>query len=196
MPSVWPFIALLPAAASFNGMPLTIKPAAWLASASKGYCGETDDRERGDCEIGDQGNLGLPNSATLTWAAASRECLRRCADCSRCNFVSLSISFKDCSWYRQCTSLKHKVNGFRSGLAKNLSLALSKRRQKPVQRGEQTKRASLRMRTEGTPTQWPWFAPHSAVHVALLLCGKIGTLADPSSWVPPDKVWNVARPYN
>lgn len=162
----------------------------WLAAASRGYCGETSDREQGDCAIGDQGNLGLPRRASLSWATAANECLRRCSECSRCNFISLSISFKDCSWYHQCPSLKHKVSGFRSGLARNHSIVLLTRRQRRALRNvTRKKRAALRLRTgEGEPIQWPWFAPYPSVRVALLLCGKIGTLADPSSWIPPDQV--------
>ena len=30
------------------------------------------------------------------------ECSRRCEDCKRCNYISYSLHFRDCSWYHSC----------------------------------------------------------------------------------------------
>ena len=174
--------------------------AAWLRSASHGYCGETNDFERGDCEIGDQGNLGLwkvgPSAAnwkTAGWPAAASACLALCSRCTRCRFVSLSLQFQDCSWYNKCPRLKHKVNGFRSALARpNSSTARTPRVPGRLARAGPKDR-TLRRRLRQVPTtgslKWPWFAPHehARLRVAVLLFGKIGTLVDPSSWVAPDR---------
>lgn len=40
----------------------------------------------------------------------------RCAGCERCNFVSVSLQHKDCSWYHNCDpkSLQLTPQGFRT----------------------------------------------------------------------------------
>ena len=55
-------------------------------------------------------------AADRTLAAAW--CLGRCARCSRCRFVSLSPTHRDCSWFHACAGrLSASVAGFVTGAA-------------------------------------------------------------------------------
>ena len=55
------------------------------------------------------------------WRIAVHECLRACARCARCRWVSVSRLHLDCSWFLRCkgaargSSLEHTVPGFLSG---------------------------------------------------------------------------------
>ncbi|KAL1530778.1 hypothetical protein AB1Y20_001676 [Prymnesium parvum] len=164
----------LPTTASILVTPST-NVSAWLATASRGYCAETNDREAGDCSLGDQGAFGLSAAARHSWPAAAAECLARCAACPRCRHVSLSLAFADCSWYHSCPRLKRRLEGFLSAAARGVHAAPPPRRRR---RARRELRAALRL---GGP--WPWLSPPRHASVALLLCGKIGSLHDPSSWL-------------
>ncbi|MDC0525799.1 hypothetical protein OAO87_02275 [bacterium] len=85
----------------------------WLAASLPGHCGETAAGDRGDCYSGDRGNLGLADASN--WTAAVEACLVRCARCARCRYVSLSLKWRDCSWYHECTARSREVFCFRSG---------------------------------------------------------------------------------
>ena len=92
--------------------------AAWLAQAAPGHCGATDTRKKLDCEAGGKGALGLhPDEAAGGWEQAASACLTRCAGCTRCKFISLSLRWMDCSFYHSCSmhALHADVSGFRSG---------------------------------------------------------------------------------
>ena len=181
-------------------MAVVVPASAWLRSASRGYCGETNDFEAGDCEIGDQGNLRLwkvgPDAAkwkVAGWPAAANACLALCSKCARCKYVSLSLQFQDCSWYNKCPRLKHQVNSFRSALARpNSSIPRATRAPGRLKRAgprDRTLRRRLRQAPPSGSLKWPWLAPreHAGLRVAVLLFGKIGTLIDPSSWTAPDR---------
>lgn len=64
-----------------------------------GHCGVT--RGAGNCSSGDSGAWSLPqeerNGMGLTAA-----CWARCAACHRCQYISYSIRWHDCSWYHSC----------------------------------------------------------------------------------------------
>lgn len=79
-----------------------------------GSCGATQDGDQGDCASGDRGSFGavpsmralqLPaadNKPDPRWSNATAECLRLCRGCARCSFVSISVAWRDCSWYHAC----------------------------------------------------------------------------------------------
>lgn len=101
----------------------------WLRATQSGYCAVTDGP--GDCEAGDRGSWSLlPFSGQTHWAIAADTCLRRCAKCRRCRWISLSVRFADCSWYAECGELQadlkwgRYVRGFRTAAA-NASLPTS-----------------------------------------------------------------------
>lgn len=91
----------------------------WLASARAGHCGATDGKlELADCMHGQKGAIGLhPDEARGGWESAASSCLTRCARCQRCQYVSLSLQWLDCSFYHACNlgALHTNVPGFRSG---------------------------------------------------------------------------------
>ena len=96
--------------------------AQWLGHSVQGLCGATDDNAADTthaCEVADAGvwsfaTLGLHAHShgraapwheaapggdnQVTWHEAARACLRRCASCSRCRNVSISLRNEECSW--------------------------------------------------------------------------------------------------
>ena len=66
--------------------------------------------DTGDCTVGSQGSFSekwpwsrdkLPDSPQSLRLVA-KWCLARCESCGACNYISISIKFRDCSWYRSC----------------------------------------------------------------------------------------------
>ena len=81
-----------------------------------GHCGATS-QGVSDCKSGSQGSFGLDfrhGPSSVIWSRAARRCLKRCAECERCNFVSVSLPHSDCSWYHSCdlTRLQLEPPGF------------------------------------------------------------------------------------
>ena len=73
----------------------------WLNRSTRGHCGITT--TAGDCDISRHGAFGLSDCAIEGgWETAVSECLEKCERCSGCRFVTVSLSYKDCSWYRKC----------------------------------------------------------------------------------------------
>jgi len=96
----------------------------WLAQARRGVCGVTTEGAEGFCKYGKSGSFvaaGTPLDAALrsrNWSQAAHFCLQRCAACARCRYVSLSLFFRDCSWYADCgLNALQKAPSFLSGLA-------------------------------------------------------------------------------
>ena len=97
--------------------------AQWLGHSVQGLCGATDDNAADTTHSCDDADAGVWSFATLglhahskgrtvpwheaapggdhqvTWHEAARACLRRCASCSRCRNVSVSLRNEECSWY-------------------------------------------------------------------------------------------------
>ena len=159
-----------------------------------GYCDKTKDNVLGDCELGLMGSFPLPKS---TWGTSGegiiQECHRQCARCARCRFLSVSLQWKDCSWYRFCPKLQHDVTGFRTyrinraNLSAIAGAATRVKRRKPFA-ASSVARQALRLPTLAADPDlaWPWHEPRAALSVALLMHGKMGTLEQPSSWLPTD----------
>ena len=172
----------------------------WLEAAQAGHCGVT--RDLGDCDAGDKGSFGWDVGKTQTTRRAARWCLRQCASCSRCAFVSFSQKYSDCSWYAECdlSQLRPAPSGrkrdFLSGKMSPALLALPEWRVRQTV-GENMPRAkssaardALRtlMVQRGGPS---WLTPshtlgQAGASVALCLFGKVGTLGDPASFTPAD----------
>lgn len=107
-----------------------------------------------------------------------------CRECERCRTISVSLEFKDCSWYHDCDleRLERAPNGaidaFRSGpplpassAGSNTSLptwALASGRA----RRDELRQRKLRL---------PWVKPHGTMDVAVVLFGKLGTFDLPAS---------------
>ena len=73
----------------------------WLQRSIRGHCGITT--TAGDCDISSKGVFGLSDGAVKGgWQAAVSECVGKCERCSGCQFVTVSLAYKDCSWYRKC----------------------------------------------------------------------------------------------
>ena len=96
-------------------MALVVK---WLDNSHHGYCDRTSGP--GDCEAGEKGSVSLTAHESQSWELAAAACLTRCsASCRRCNFISVSLQHKDCSWFAHCrlNKLSSDPQGFRSGPA-------------------------------------------------------------------------------
>ena len=98
---------------------LTLELAAVPRSAI-GHCGSATTGE-GDCEHGDmgswytdatRGNDTLDADTTLVRLATLDDCAARCESCARCNFVSHSYRWTDCSWHHRCPRLHRQPGNF------------------------------------------------------------------------------------
>tara|TARA_B110001452_G_scaffold212960_1_gene183641 strand:- start:1737 stop:3062 length:1326 start_codon:yes stop_codon:yes gene_type:complete len=81
----------------------------------RGHCGHAA-AGTPDCAGGSEGSWVLGKGAAKSWEAAAAECKERCEGCARCSAVSLSLKYRDCSWFSECntSALLHEVRGFRS----------------------------------------------------------------------------------
>ena len=67
----------------------------------RGHCGVTE--VGGDCVAGQHGAW----EGVLTLQA----CIARCSRCPRCNYVSYSRKYDDCSWYHECATRTTDIPG-------------------------------------------------------------------------------------
>eukprot|EP00964_Phaeocystis_antarctica_P027361 scaffold15437_cov71-Phaeocystis_antarctica.AAC.2 len=76
----------------------------------EGYCAAT--RFGGNCQRGSSGAWPLRETSDLK--AASEECLRQCAGCAQCRYVSVAAEHGDCSWFARCdmSRLERRTTGF------------------------------------------------------------------------------------
>ena len=81
---------------------------------TNGYCGTTE-TGAGDCERGDRGSWILPSAKLVSWNVAAPACVELCRRCQRCNAVSLSLKFSECSWYSECARVQLLIGGQPSG---------------------------------------------------------------------------------
>ena len=85
----------------------------WLRRSHPGTCGKTPSWYEGDCLHGSSGSYRLTDTPSLESAAAF--CLRACAFCDRCRYVSVSRTWRDCSWYHDCAALDADIPKVWSG---------------------------------------------------------------------------------
>ena len=90
---------------------------AWLLSTRDGFCAKTKWGE-GDCRSSLKGSVELSPAESQYEHDAAIACLRvMCASCQRCNYISVSAKYRDCSWYFSCDvrnlnrASKHVVTG-------------------------------------------------------------------------------------
>ena len=87
-----------------------------MASSRTGYCGETDADQKADCVAGDAGSVVMSAQQLEGWSSLAAACLDECRRCARCNFISISLRWGDCSWFHTCPAdLKTATFGFVSG---------------------------------------------------------------------------------
>ena len=125
---------------------------AWLRTAQPGYCaitgiGAKDSACSGPClhpKLGCKGTFNLPAKA-VTWHSAVRACMRFCSLCERCRFISVSLKYKDCSWFERCDTsrLVNNVPGFKSAAVLNAS-GTKQRRHRSPKAGRARNEVSLR----------------------------------------------------
>lgn len=89
--------------------------ARWLAEARSGYCGEAE--AGSSCDVDDKGSWTLTEAEASSWPSAVGRCTTRCAGCKRCQHLSISLQWKDCTWWHGECSLQSKVPGFRTAAA-------------------------------------------------------------------------------
>ena len=70
------------------------------SALSRGYC-ETASQP-GDCSHGDKGSWALHGDEISSLMGAARACVKRCAECARCQTLSFSPTWRDCSWFARC----------------------------------------------------------------------------------------------
>lgn len=78
----------------------------WLQAARPGHClPSVVVGFAGDCEHGLAGDLAMDEdpSESLSFLFSVRQCLTRCLQCARCEYVSLSLTARICSWHAHCT---------------------------------------------------------------------------------------------
>ena len=112
----------------------------WMSRAAVGHCGSTKDQGTWEatCRDGgaENGAIHLQRSAFASWGTLASACIAACHSCSRCAFVSFSLPWRDCSWYRTCElqSLQTNVYGFVSGAVSAAPLRSGKQRGGPRRR--------------------------------------------------------------
>lgn len=155
----------------------------------------------GDCDAGNKGTFGWVAGGTTTLDSALLWCSKQCDSCKRCKFISLSLEYKDCSWYNECNleRLEPPPNqdsySIRSGLALPADLVKDVplggvRWQSP---GPPTQRRNLSRLLPAAGVQTPpWFQPHQTMSMAVILFGKIGTLSASGSALQPDLSPNLS----
>ena len=70
---------------------------------------------RNDCVCDEKGFIKLADTDMSSWKLAVAKCSGACHRCERCSFITVSLQWKDCSWYSACpTTLEHGYHAFRT----------------------------------------------------------------------------------
>ena len=84
---------------------------AWLRTARRGYCEETELDSGASCA---QGRKGAWKLKAANMANATATCLALCGGCPRCRYISVTAN--ECNWFRTCDlEALGKQASFRSG---------------------------------------------------------------------------------
>ena len=104
----------------------------WLEAAPVGTCGRpttmTDEDALPGCRRGVMGQFsGFSTQHHADEEGAALSCLKLCNSCARCQFISFSFMWKECSWFYACslTDLDGARGGFKSGVAIKTTTPLS-----------------------------------------------------------------------
>ena len=86
-----------------------------------GYCEATKAAKQtaSNCKRGHKGWWALNGPRhRSSWEAAFDYCAKRCTNCQRCRYISVSIQWNDCSWFHECDmdALKNAPTGFKSAM--------------------------------------------------------------------------------
>ena len=90
----------------------------WLRSSESGHCGATDGGVEGPCEekLGKRHGRGSFSLANFSnWPTVVALCQAQCASCANCNWITVSLRWRDCSWYSHCPTTDDSQKGFKSG---------------------------------------------------------------------------------
>lgn len=99
-----------------DGVHSLASPSMPMAALHKGYCNATAASAYGACDRGHSGSWGLTPADASDWATAESICRWRCLRCRRCNYISISLRWQDCSWFHRCdvSALHSEVPGHRT----------------------------------------------------------------------------------
>ena len=88
-----------------------------------GYCAATKSN-RGCDATQRMGSWPIP---AHTWSSSVHRCYERCAACAVCRHFSVSVRWRDCSWFSECNSsnLLSQITGFRTFSMVDLPRSLS-----------------------------------------------------------------------
>ena len=86
-----------------------------MQNGTIGTCGQTVEGVS-SCFHGNQGNFLWPKEASSSWQNALAACQNMCSSCPRCGFISMSLQWRDCSWFSSCDfeHLNVGIAGFQS----------------------------------------------------------------------------------
>lgn len=100
---------------------------AWHRKSVAGHCGMTTRRGLDACLTDAQGAFRLPKAGLLGgWETAGPACAELCRRCANCHFISVSLLWADCSWYRRCDlNATTALEGSRSATVLPVALAAS-----------------------------------------------------------------------
>ena len=75
-------------------------PEPLLLLPERGTCDTTNFAEHNDCQYGEKGawKAGEHNMTHVL------DCIAQCRKCNKCNFISYSARFNDCSWFTSCAT--------------------------------------------------------------------------------------------
>ena len=79
---------------------------------TEGTCGATSwAPAKDDCVCDAKGSIKLKDEDMLSWHQATAKCSEACSRCERCHFISVSLKWKDCSWYQACPAVDDRDVG-------------------------------------------------------------------------------------
>ena len=90
------------------------------ATTVHGFCDATQLDDHSDCEQDDKGAFPWP-WRSASWEEALAFCRESCLRCARCNAVSVSLQWRDCSWFNECdlARLRDDIPGFRTEIVRH-----------------------------------------------------------------------------
>jgi hypothetical protein len=137
-----------------------------------GFCALTT-ADAGDCMRDESGSW--PLTSTATWAQARTSCIKLCATCQRCQFISYSRQNADCSWFAECDLARLQVAGIQKHKMDFRTEKVEPRRGARAQGGTLRPKARLTERQRASTMSWGRaLAAAAARHHARPLMVQIG----------------------
>ena len=111
----WTTAKLGPARQRATTVPLIDPGKASASQLAEGYCEVVSITDAAPaCDERDLGAWALSDAHSHSWTEATAHCAARCAACSRCRFISVSLSLRRCSYFAACPQLRHEIDGYRT----------------------------------------------------------------------------------